>query len=156
MRRLTDKVVLVTGGTSGIGAAVAQRLADEGGTVVIAARDTGRGKAMAASIGNGASFVHCDVTVEGDVARLVDTVIEEHGRLDAAFNNAGSTAVHGPITQISTRAWRDELEANLSSVFYCLKHEVAVMPAGGAIVNNGSLAAVGGIAGLAAYTAYSV
>jgi NAD(P)-dependent dehydrogenase (short-subunit alcohol dehydrogenase family) len=123
---------------------------------VIAARHAGPGKAMAAAIaadGGRASFVHCDVTVEHDVMRLVRTVLDKHGRLDAAFNNAGSTEPAGPVTDIEAANWRAELDANLTSVFYCLKHELPAMTNGGAIVNNGSLAAVGGIPGMAAYTA---
>ncbi len=156
MERFTDKVVLVTGGSSGIGAATARRLATEGAVVVIAARHTDVGKAMAVAIeadGGRASFVHCDVAVEGDVARLVETLIDRYGRLDGAFNNAGATGFHGAITEIDGTAWRGELDANLSSVFYCLKYELAAMSDRGAIVNNASIAAVSGTPGMAAYTA---
>jgi NAD(P)-dependent dehydrogenase (short-subunit alcohol dehydrogenase family) len=156
VERFADKVVLVTGGSSGIGAATARRLAAEGAEVVIAARHTDRGKATAAAItdeGGRASFVHCDVTVEIDVARMVSTVIEKHGRLDGAFNNAGATAFHGRITEVDGGDWRRELDANLTSVFYCLKYEIAAMTGGGAIVNNASIAAVSGTPGMSAYTA---
>lgn len=153
MQRFTDKVVLVTGGSSGIGAATARRLAAEGATVVIAARHANLGKAAAASIDGNVTFVHCDVTVEIDVSRLVNTVIEKHGRLDGAFNNAGSTTFHGRITEVDGGSWRRELDANLTSVFYCLKYEIAAMTGSGAIVNNASIAAVSGTPGMSAYTA---
>jgi NAD(P)-dependent dehydrogenase (short-subunit alcohol dehydrogenase family) len=153
VQRFTDKVVLVTGGSSGIGAATARRLAVEGATVVIAARHADVGKATAASIDGNVSFVHCDVTVEIDVSRLIGTVIEMHGRLDGAFNNAGSTGFRGRITDVDSASWRHELDANLTSVFYCLKFEIAAMIAGGAIVNNASIAAVSGTPGMSAYTA---
>jgi NAD(P)-dependent dehydrogenase (short-subunit alcohol dehydrogenase family) len=153
VQRFADKVVLVTGGSTGIGAATARRLAAEGAAVVIAARHADVGKATAASIDGEVAFVHCDVTVEIDVSRLIGTVLEKHGRLDAAFNNAGSTALRGQLTELDGCAWRDELDANLTSVFYCLKHEIAAMGSGGAIVNNASIAAVSGTPGMSAYTA---
>jgi NAD(P)-dependent dehydrogenase (short-subunit alcohol dehydrogenase family) len=153
VQRFADKVVLVTGGSSGIGAATARRLAAEGASVVIAARHTEVGKATAASIDGDVTFVHCDVTVEIDVSRLLGTVVEKYGRLDGAFNNAGATGSHGRISDMDGGSWRDELDANLTSVFYCLKYEIAAMTRGGAIVNNASIAAVGGIPGLSAYTA---
>jgi NAD(P)-dependent dehydrogenase (short-subunit alcohol dehydrogenase family) len=156
MKRFTDKVVLVTGGGSGIGAATARRLTSEGATVVLAGRREEVGEAVAASIrdaGGQASFVRADVTVEEDVVRLVRSTISDHGRLDAAFNNAGSTGSGSPVTELDAAAWRRELDANLTSVFLCLKHQIAAMKSGGAIVNNASIAAVGGIPGLSAYAA---
>jgi NAD(P)-dependent dehydrogenase (short-subunit alcohol dehydrogenase family) len=156
MKRFIGKVAVVTGGGSGIGAATARRLASEGATVVVAGRREEVGEAVAASIreaGGQASFVQADVTVEDDVVRLIRSTISDHGRLDAAFNNAGSTAAGGPIAEIDFDVWRRELDANLTSVFLCLKHQIAAMASGGAIVNNASIAAVGGIPGLAAYTA---
>jgi NAD(P)-dependent dehydrogenase (short-subunit alcohol dehydrogenase family) len=59
-------------------------------------------------------------------------------RLDAAFNNAGSTGTGGPIAEIDLDVWRHELDANLTSVFLCLKHQIPAMSSGGAIVNNGT------------------
>jgi NAD(P)-dependent dehydrogenase (short-subunit alcohol dehydrogenase family) len=156
--RFDGKVVVVTGGSSGIGRAVAQRIAVEGGAVVIGARRTDAGEAAAAAIraeGGRAEFVATDVTVEADVARLVGTALERFGRLDGAFNNVGGVAAGGPLTDLDAAAWQAELDLNLTSVFHCLKHELPALQAnhGGAIVNNASALGVTGAGGMAAYTA---
>ena len=155
-RRFTGKVVLVTGATSGIGAALARRVSAEGAYVFLAGRRGDAGRAIAAGLreaGGEAIFVPADVTVEADVARLVGTVKTAYGRLDAAFNNAGDTDAGRPIADTTLDQWRGELDRNLTSVFLSLKHELALMADGGAIVNNASIAAVSGTPGLAAYTA---
>jgi NAD(P)-dependent dehydrogenase (short-subunit alcohol dehydrogenase family) len=158
VERLASKVVVVVGGSSGIGEAVARRVASEGAAVVVGARRTDIGEALAAGIreaGDRAIFIPTDATVEADVARLTRMAVEEFGRLDGAFNNAGGVSAAGPIEAIGDAAWRAELDLNLTSVFYGLAHQVPAMLAsgGGSIVNNASLAGVGGIGGLAAYSA---
>lgn len=156
--RLASKVVVVVGGSSGIGEAVARRVASEGAAVVVGARRKDLGSAVAAGIreaGGRAIFVPTDATVEADVARLTRAAVEELGRLDGAFNNAGGVSAGGPIEAIGDAAWRAELDLNLTSVFYGLEHQIPAMLAsgGGSIVNNASLAGVGGVGGLAAYSA---
>ena len=156
--RFDGKVVVVTGGSSGIGRAVAQRIAAERGAVVIGARRTDAGEAAAAEVrdeGGRAEFVATDVTVEADVARLIGTALERFGRLDGAFNNVGGVAAGGSITDLDAAAWQAELDLNLTSVFHCLKHELPALQAnhGGAIVNNASALGVTGAGGMAAYTA---
>lgn len=143
MARFTDKVVLVTGGNSGMGHAAAQRLADEGAAVVLGARRKDAGDEVVAGIrsaGGQAVFVPTDVTVEADVARLVDTAVREFGRLDAAFNNAGGGSTFGPVQDLSEAGWRADVDLNLTSVFFSLKHQVPALLAagGGSIVNNAS------------------
>jgi NAD(P)-dependent dehydrogenase (short-subunit alcohol dehydrogenase family) len=144
MAALESKVILVTGGTSGIGAAVARRLTADGATVVIAGRRP-----------VDEEFVATDVTVEADVARLVATVVDRHGRLDGAFNSAGGVATSGPLVELSGADWAAEMALNLTSVFLSLRHEIPAVAAagGGAIVNNASIAGFGGIPGMAAYSA---
>jgi NAD(P)-dependent dehydrogenase (short-subunit alcohol dehydrogenase family) len=153
--RLGDKVVVVTGGSSGIGYAVAARLAAEGAAVVIGSRDAGAGERAVAGIEGEAMFVATDVTVEAQVAGLVEAAVDRYGRLDGAFNNAGSVAATGPVTGIGDADWRAELDQNLTSVFYGLKHQIPALLAagGGAIVNNASVGACRGIPGLGAYAA---
>jgi NAD(P)-dependent dehydrogenase (short-subunit alcohol dehydrogenase family) len=158
--RFDGKVIVVTGGSSGIGRAVAQRIAAEGGCVVIGARGAEAGEAAAAAIradGGRAEFVATDVTVEADVARLVGTALERFGRLDGAFNNVGGVTAAGPIADLDAAGWQAELDLNLTSVFYCLKHELPALRVGerdgGAIVNNASALSVTGAGGMAAYTA---
>lgn len=143
MTRFEGKVVLVTGGTSGMGEAVARRVAAEGGSVVLGARREDLGDEVVAGIraaGGTAEFVPTDVTVEADVARLVGTAVDRFGRLDAAFNNAGGGSAFGPLPELSEQAWRADVDLNLTSTFFSLKHEVPALLAagGGAIVNNAS------------------
>lgn len=154
--RFAGKVALVTGAGSGIGAAAARRLAVEGAAVVLAGRRTEPLDAVAQAItdGDGRAAVRtADVTVEPDVRELVGFCVRTYGRLDVAFNNAGTTTASGRTDRLELTAWQAELDANLTSVFLCLKHEIAAISDGGAILNNASLAAVGGIPSLAAYTA---
>ncbi|WP_279583256.1 SDR family oxidoreductase [Fodinicola feengrottensis] len=90
------------------------------------------------------------------MAALVRTTVSEFGRLDGAFNNAGSVAAFGPVQGISDQDWRTDLEQNLTSVFYGLKHQVpAILAAGrgGAIVNNASNLGAVGMAAVAPYVA---
>ncbi|GAB3435457.1 SDR family NAD(P)-dependent oxidoreductase [Flindersiella endophytica] len=155
---LKDKIVLITGGTSGIGLAVGREVAAQGGAVALAGRRTDVGEQAAASIraeGGRAIFVTTDVTDEMSVAALVRATVEEFGRLDSAFNNAGGVNAGGPISGVDGALWQAEVSQNLSSVFYSMKYEVPAITAagGGAIINNASTAGVTGVPGLAAYTA---
>ncbi|GAB4104677.1 SDR family NAD(P)-dependent oxidoreductase [Micromonospora taraxaci] len=155
--RLDSKVLVVTGGTQGMGLAFAQRAAKEGAHVVIGARDKDRGEEAAAQIrsaGSSALFVPTDVTVEEEMARLVGTAVSEFGRLDGAFNNAGG----GPMASVratESEDWHLSLALNLTSVFYGLKYELPAIIAsgGGAIVNNASVSGVKGDGTQAAYNA---
>ncbi|MCI2421731.1 glucose 1-dehydrogenase [Saccharopolyspora sp. K220] len=156
--RFQSKVVVVTGATSGIGEAVCQRLAAEGAAVVLGARSKDVGEQLAADIrasGGRALFVPTDVTVESDVAALVRAAVDEYGRLDGAFNNAGAVNAFGPVQDIDDTGWRADVELNLSSVFYGLKYEVPAIIAtgGGAILNNASNLGVVGMGGVSPYVA---
>ncbi|GGK30754.1 short chain dehydrogenase [Streptomyces camponoticapitis] len=156
--RFTDKVVLITGATSGMGRAASERIASEGAKVVLAARGKEAGDALAAELqtaGADAVFVRTDVTVEAEVADLVQQVVDRHGRLDAAFNNVGAATAVGPLPDIDGEAWNADLTLNLSSVFFSLKYQIPVLQAsgGGAIVNNASNLAVTGAANMASYSA---
>ncbi|MDX3056219.1 SDR family oxidoreductase [Streptomyces sp. NE06-03E] len=156
--RLESKVVIVTGGTSGMGAAFAKRAASEGATVLVGARDKERGNATVAAIrgeGGNALFVPTDVTVEEEVAHLVDVAVTEFGGLHGAFNNAGGGNSQGAIRDIDASFWSSVIDLNLTSVFYSLKYEIPAIVAsgGGSIVNNASVVGVVGDAGAAAYAA---
>ncbi|MFI6773442.1 SDR family NAD(P)-dependent oxidoreductase [Nocardia sp. NPDC050412] len=156
--RFADKVVLITGASSGVGKAVATRAAAEGAAVVLGARGKDAGEQVATDIraaGGRAIFVPTDVTIEDDVARLTQAAITEYGRLDAAFNNAGAVNAFGPVEQIDEAGWRADLELNLTSVFYGLRHQVPAIVAsgGGAILNNASNLGVVGMGSVAPYVA---
>ncbi|MGX1778002.1 SDR family NAD(P)-dependent oxidoreductase [Nocardia brasiliensis] len=156
--RFADQVVLITGASSGVGKAVALRVAAEGAAVVLGARGKDAGERVAAEIraaGGRALFVPTDVTVEQDVARLTEAAVTEFGRLDAAFNNAGAVNTFGPVAEIDEAGWRADLELNLTSVFYGLRHQVPALVAagGGAILNNASNLGVVGMGSVAPYVA---
>ena len=156
--RLASKVVVVTGGGTGIGRAVAARTVADGAAVVVAGRREDVGERAAAELrgsGGRALFVASDVTVEADVARLVETAVREFGRLNGAFNNVGGVAATGPVHARSGRDWRADLDQNLTSVFYSLKFQIPAIAAagGGSIVNNASIGGVRGIAGMSGYVA---
>ncbi|MFE3290426.1 SDR family NAD(P)-dependent oxidoreductase [Rhodococcus sp. NPDC059234] len=155
--RLESKVFIVTGGSSGIGLAVARRLVAEGAAVVIGARRKDVGEEAAERLraaGGSAVFVPADVSIESDAATLVATAVSEFGRLDGAFNNAGGVNASGPISTVDADDWNAELSQNATSVFNCLKHQVpAVLDTRGSIVNNASNLGVVGLPEAAPYVA---
>ncbi|MBQ0902567.1 SDR family NAD(P)-dependent oxidoreductase [Micromonospora sp. U21] len=156
--RFTDKVILVTGATSGMGRAVVERLAAEGAKVVLAARGKDAGEAFLAelrSAGRDAIFVPTDVTVGAEVEELVGRAVDHYGRLDGAFNNVGAATALGPVSEIDNDAWHAEMALNLDSVFFGLKYQIPALQAsgGGSILNNASNVAVTGAAGMSPYSA---
>lgn len=140
--RFTGKVVLLTGGGSGIGQAVAVAFAREGATVAVAGR---RPEPLAETVsliqhaGGHGSAITTDVSQPADVARLVATTVDRHGRLDVAFNNAGVLTT-GEVADIEKTDWDNLIAANLTGVWLCMKHEIAHMRThgGGVIVNTAS------------------
>ncbi len=158
MGSLNDKVVLVTGGNSGMGRATAERLAREGAAVVIAARRKDLGEEVAEGIrsaGGQALFVGTDVTVEAEVEAAVAAAVREFGKLDGAFNNAGGGSTFGPVQTLDGDGFRADVDLNLTSVFYSVKHEIpAILDAGGgSIVNNASNLGVVGMPTASPYVA---
>jgi NAD(P)-dependent dehydrogenase (short-subunit alcohol dehydrogenase family) len=156
--RLADKVVLVTGASSGIGAAAARLFAAEGAKVVAAARRTDRLEALVAEVkaqGHEATAVECDVTDEASVAAVVAAAVATYGRLDGAFNNAGAGGGRAPVHKADAAIFDRIIAVNLRGVFLCLKHECAAMlDAGvrGSIVNTSS---IGGLVGAAENSIYA-
>lgn len=158
-QRLANKVVLVTGASSGIGQAAARLFAAEGAAVVCAARRTDRLEELVADLraaGLKATAVACDVADEASVAGAVAAAMDTYGRLDGAFNNAGHPGFPGPIHTLDAAAFDQVIAVNLRGVFLCLKHEVAAMigrGGGGSIVNTSSVAGLVGIASHSIYAA---
>lgn len=157
--RFQDKVVLVTGGNSGIGRAAAIQFAGEGAQVVIAARRRDLGNAVVEEIKdqNGrARFIQTDITKKEDLENLFGMIASEYGRLDCAFNNAGvSSPAMRRIVNTTLEDWDWMMNTNLKGVWRCMKHEIPLMlkQGGGAIVNNSSLAGICSEIGLSVYAA---
>ena len=159
MSSMKGKVALVTGASSGIGRATALAFAAGGARVALAARRENELATLAAEIeamGGEATCVRTDVSVAGDVERMVSHTIERFGRLDFAVNNAGIEGELQGIAEFSEDMWDRVLDINLKGTFLCLKYEARSMLAGahgGAIVNVGSVNSFLGFGGGAAYVA---
>ena len=157
--RFEGRVVIVTGGGSGIGAAVARRFAREGASVVVADIDRDRADRLAAELrGDAARATGTGVDVRDEEAMraLVDGTVSEFGGLDILVNNAGVGEEPRPIEEKSAGDWHRVVETNLTSVFYGIKHAARVMRAagrGGVIVNMASVLGVVGFNGAPAYCA---
>jgi NAD(P)-dependent dehydrogenase (short-subunit alcohol dehydrogenase family) len=152
-----DKIVLVTGGTSGIGRATALAFARAGAKVVIAGRRESEGQAVVSEIksaGGKALFVRADVAHEAEVKALVDQTVATYGRLDVAFNNAGVEWL-GSLTEASEADYRRTFDTNVWSIVTSLKYEVPAMlkNGGGSIINTSSIAGHLGFAGASVYVA---
>jgi NAD(P)-dependent dehydrogenase (short-subunit alcohol dehydrogenase family) len=157
MKRLEDKVALITGGNSGIGRATARLFAAEGAQVMIAARDAAKGAdtlAQIKALGGQAQFVTCDVRQPEDCRKAVAATTAAFGRIDILFNNAGIVPL-GTVVDTSLEIWDDLLATNVSGVFYMCRAVLPVMIAQGhgVIVNNGSDWSVVGGQNAAAYCA---
>lgn len=156
---LAGKIVLVTGGTSGIGRETAVQFAKSGANVVVAGRREPEGQETVELIraaGSEGLFVKADVSKQADVEALVRQVAEKFGRLDVAFNNAGTEGVCVPIVRQSEEDWDRTIAINLKGVWLCLKYEIRQMLKqghGGTIVNMASVFGMIGSATAAAYTA---
>lgn len=163
MGTLQNKVALITGAgrASGIGAAVARRLAADGADVVVSdlcapvsnLLNAGAGQweelqsvaAAVQQLGGQALPVRCDVTQADSVAALVQTTLDTFGRLDILVNNAGATIGPAPVVQMAEEAWRRTLEINATGTFLCCKAAVPAMirgGRGGRVINMSSLAAL--------------
>ena len=139
------KVVVVTGASSGIGAATALRFARDGARVVLAARGVEACDALARRIrddGGDAQVVRTDVACAADVEALVAQVLARHGRLDVAVNNAGIAGPRAtPLADVDEADFDRVIGTNLKGVWLCMKHQLPAMLAGGggAIVNVASI-----------------
>ncbi|MFE3193762.1 SDR family NAD(P)-dependent oxidoreductase [Nocardia sp. NPDC059240] len=156
-RRFEDKVVLITGATSGIGAAAAQQFAAEGAKVAFCGRRVERGKDVERRIraaGGEATYIRADVLVEDDVRRFVDATVSTYGGLDVAFNNAGIT-IQKKLHEYSSAEFDQVVNTNLRGNFLALKYEVPhmVQRGGGTIVVTSSSNALATDTDRAAYTA---
>lgn len=156
--QLQGKVALVTGGSSGIGAAVAELLAREGALVAVTDIDDLRGPEIVAEIkkaGHAAIFLHQDVTSEPRWVEVVADVEKRFSRLDILVSNAGIGIAVPSITDMSLADWRRQTAINLDGVFLSVKHCLPLMrkTGGGSIIMMSSLAGLRGAPGLSGYCA---
>lgn len=142
-RRLDGKVAVITGGTSGIGAATAERFVSEGARVVFTGRSDEKGRALAARLGEDARYCHGDVTREADIQAAIDLAVRDFGGLDVLFNNAGGPTLGG-IADITGEQIDYGVQLLLSSVIFGIKHALKPMKVrgGGCIINCSSVAAI--------------
>ena len=161
MDRLTGKVALITGGASGIGAAIARAFVAEGARVVISDLSDSQGRILADALGANAGFAVLDVAEEAQWVGLMAAILQDHGGLDILVNNAGITGTgdgqvsHDPEhTRLDD--WRRVTRVNLDGVFLGCKHAIQAMRRtgrGGAIINMSSRSGLVGIPHAAAYAA---
>ena len=156
--KLKNKVIIITGGASGIGAAASLAFAREGASVVIADVQKSLGEEVVNKIHSfdgKAIFIKCDVSLENDVKNMVFVTIETFGRLDCAFNNAGIEGESSDTVQCSLANWDSVINTNLKGIWLCMKYQIPeiLKAGGGSIVNCSSVAGLVGFEGTPAYTA---
>lgn len=151
--RLKNKIALVTGGSRGIGLAVAERFAEEGAQVIIFTRDAERGTKATKSIPS-AYFVVGDVSSADDCQRAVDETLAKHGQLDMLVNSAGIIYRNRTVEQTSEAEWDATFDVNVKGTFLMSKAALpALRTTQGAIVNLSSYVGMVGFAGASAYAA---
>jgi NAD(P)-dependent dehydrogenase (short-subunit alcohol dehydrogenase family) len=155
---LRGKTILITGASSGMGAATARALAHQGARVGLAARRRDVLENLAAEIratGGEALVIPTDITREAELEAAVARCCAHFGRLDGAFNNAGALGRGAPLHQLDNADYQEVMGTNLEAMFQALKHQIPALLAGGggAIVNNASVVAQVGFAHASLYTA---
>jgi len=153
---MSNPVVLITGGLTGIGRAAAIAFAKKGAKVVVAGRRDEAGMTLAKELrdlGAEAEFINADVRKEDDVRALVDKAVARFGRLDVAVNNAGTEGSPGPITDQTAESYAATFDTNVLGVILSMKHEARVMQGqrSGTIINISSTYGHEGAAGASIY-----
>jgi NAD(P)-dependent dehydrogenase (short-subunit alcohol dehydrogenase family) len=158
MNEFQGKVAIVTGGTSGIGRAAAVAYAREGAKVVVAGRRVAEGEETVRLVraqGGEALFVPTDVAQEAQVKNLIGRTLEQFGRLDFAFNNAGIEQVPTPLLEQTVETFDQVMDINVKGVWLCMKYEIPAMlkTGGGSIINTSSGLGVVAMPGVEIYVA---
>jgi len=152
--RLSGKVAIITGATSGIGLRTAEIFVAEGAKVVVAGRRSAEGEALASRLGEDCIFRQTDVTMEDQVKALTALAVDKFGRLDCVFNNAGGPAQTGGIEGLEVERFDVAMATLVRSVMLGMKHAAPIMKKQGfgSIINNGSIA--GRLAGFSSSMVY--
>lgn len=154
---MTSKIALVTGAGSGIGRAVAQRLAQHGYRLILVGRRLQPLEELAEAIGSECLAASADVSDAASVDALFAQIERRFGRLDLVFNNAGISMQPGPLEDLAPEDWDRVIATNVRGVFLCTRAAFKLMkaqqPRGGRIINNGSVSAAAPRPHLIAYTA---
>lgn len=158
MDQFKNKVVLVTGGTRGMGLVTAEYFMKEGAFVYISGRNAEKGKSIEKEMkknGDNIHFIRCEISDSNDIKAMIDEIEKKSGRLDCAFNNAGITSAYAPIDESDEKNWEDVININLNGTYYCMKHELRLMLKNnsGVIINNASVAGIIAFPYQAAYVA---
>ena len=153
---MSNPVVLITGGLTGIGRAAALAFAKVGAKVVVSGRREAEGQALASELlatGAEAEFIRADVRFEDDVRNLIDSTVARFGRLDVAVNSAGTEGKLGPLTEFTAESYAAMFDTNVLGTLFSMKHALRVMqPQGsGSIVNISSTMGARGSANMSLY-----
>ena len=142
--RLKDKTAIVTGAGSGFGKGIAVRFAKEGARVGVIDINAEAAREVASQIGNSAFAMEADVSIDGDVSRMVQEALDRWGQLDILVNNAGTTHRNQPMTEVTEEEYERIFAVNVKSVYLSAKHIVPVMKKQGfgVILNVASTAGV--------------
>src|SRR5690242_11313384 len=144
MSRLADKVAIITGGASGMGEGTVRRFVAEGARVVIADIQDAKGNRLVDTLGGAAVYQHTNVAEEDDVKAAVERALDEFGRVDCMFNNAGFGGTLGPIEETPVDEYDRTMNVLLRGVFLGMKHAAPIMKKQG----SGSIISTASVAGL--------
>jgi len=158
MGKLDGKVAIITGAGSGIGRAAALLFAKEGAKIVIADNVVSGGEetlTMIREAGGEARFIKTDVSIEDDIKKMIKVALDDYGKLDILFNNAGVSDILAPTHEAQVSEWHRAININLTGVFLGMKYAIPEMLkiGGGAIINTASLAGLVGYPNRPAYCA---
>ncbi|HEY2547814.1 MAG TPA: glucose 1-dehydrogenase [Candidatus Acidoferrum sp.] len=152
MKRLEGKVVVITGGNSGIGLASAKRLQEEGGRVVIAGRSQKTLDEAAKTLGNGVLAIQADVSKLADIDKIYAAVEKKFGKIDVLFVNAG-VAKFAPYSETTEAIYDENFSTNVKGAYFTIQKAIPHLNDGASVILNTSVAGIKGTEGASAYSA---